>query len=123
MIPVSVEVVPENPTHDDGTVMNGAPGVKQVSEQVGPQLAVPPARQPAKKGGMHFEVLDNRRADAVRRCWFRCIRACRGRTAAAAEMSYRMDGRVDAEGAAAGADAGDDGARASSTRGRSMRRC
>jgi hypothetical protein len=90
MIPVSVEVVPPAGVSVEGSV-------KTVSEQVGPQLAVPPARQPAMKGGMHFEVLNNRELTPAAML-VSVYQSLSGTNAAAADMSYRMDGELTLKG-------------------------
>jgi hypothetical protein len=92
MIPVTVEVVSSG----------GADGaVKRVSAQVegpGARLPVPGAgRPPGLKGGMHFEVLDNRELtpQAMLVSVYQSLSATNG---AAAEMSYRMDGELSLKG-------------------------
>jgi hypothetical protein len=94
MIPVSVEVVPP-----------AGPGavspMKQVSEQVGgqvPRLPVPGgAVPPAMKGGMHFEVLNNRELTPSAML-VSVYQSLSGTNSAAAEMSYRMDGELTLKG-------------------------
>jgi hypothetical protein len=86
MIPVSVEVVPPAGGSVEGSV-------KTVSEQVGPQLTVPQARQPAMKGGMHFEVLNNREL-TPQAMLVSVYQSLSGTNSAAAEMSYRMEGEL-----------------------------
>jgi hypothetical protein len=90
MIPVSVQVV-----QPAGASAGGS--VKTVSEQVGPQLPVPPSRQPAMKGGMHFEVLNNRELTPSAML-VSVYQSLSGTNAAAAEMSYRMDGELTLKG-------------------------
>jgi hypothetical protein len=103
MIPVSVDVVQPNPTHRDEAAMNRAPGagVKQVSEQVdgqAPKLTLPEAgRPPELKGGMHFEVLDNRELTPAAML-VSVYQSLSGTNGAAAEMSYRMDGELTLKG-------------------------
>jgi hypothetical protein len=105
MIPVSVDVVgerpgrSEDPTHGGETVMNGAPdvevGVERVSEQMqGPGLVEP---APGLKGGMHFEVLDNRELTPAAML-VSVYQSLSGTNGAAAEMSYRMDGELTLKG-------------------------
>ncbi len=96
MIPVTVDVVHEKPTHRDEAAINGlpAPGVRQVSEQVGPGLKVP---EPAMRGGMHFEVLDNRELTPAAML-VSVYQSLSGTNGAAAEMSYRMDGELTLKG-------------------------
>jgi hypothetical protein len=105
MIPVSVDVVgerpgrSEDPTHDGETVMNGAPdvevGVERVSEQMqGPGLV---EHVPGLKGGMHFEVLDNRELTPAAML-VSVYQSLSGTNGAAAEMSYRMDGELTLKG-------------------------
>jgi hypothetical protein len=94
MIPVSVEVVPAAGTRP-------SPEVKQVSAQVGgpgTRLPDPEARGlPGAKGGMHFEVLDNRELtpSAVMVSVYESLQ---GANSSAAEMSYRMDGELTLKG-------------------------
>lgn len=94
MIPVSVEVVPPS----------GAGAVspmKQVSEQVGgqgPRIPAPGVSvPPGMKGGMHFEVLNNR--DLTPQAMLVSVyQSLSGTNSAAAEMSYRMDGELTLKG-------------------------
>ncbi len=93
MIPVSVEVVGQ-------PVERGAGAVKQVAEQIeGPRtrLPAPEAERPGIKGGMHFEVLDNRELtpSAMLVSVFQSLSGTNG---AAAEMSYRMEGELTLKG-------------------------
>jgi hypothetical protein len=102
MIPVSVDVVAENPTYRDRTAMNGAldeAGVKAVSEQVkGPELPLPEGeRVPAMKGGMHFEVLDNRELTPAAMLTS-VYQSLSGTNGSAEQMSYRMDGELTLKG-------------------------
>ena len=104
MIPVSVEVVQEDPTHRDETAMNGAPGeaaMKQVSEQIdgpGTRLPVPEARRgPGAKGGMHFEVLDNRELTPAAML-VSVYQSLSGTNESANDTSYRMDGELTLKG-------------------------
>jgi hypothetical protein len=107
MIPVSVEVVDANPTHRDETAMNGAPGevpgsaMKQVSEQIdgpGARLPVPDARRaPGAKGGMHFEVLDNRELTPAAML-VSVYQSLSGTNESANDTSYRMDGELTLKG-------------------------
>jgi hypothetical protein len=90
MIPVSVEVVPPAGVSAVGEM-------KTVSAQMGRQLAVPPASQPAMKGGMHFEVLNNREL-TPQAMLVSVYQSLSGTNAAAAEMSYRMDGELTLKG-------------------------
>jgi len=69
-----------------------------VSEQVGPRLAVPdPSRPPGMKGGMHFEVLDNRELTPAAML-VSVYQSLSGTNQSAAEMSYRMDGELTLKG-------------------------
>jgi hypothetical protein len=94
MIPVSVEVVP-------AAGMTQSSSVKQVAAQVGGpgmRLPDPEARSlPGGKGGMHFEVLDNRELtpSAVLVSVYESLQ---GANSSAAEMSYRMDGELTLKG-------------------------
>jgi len=94
MIPVSVEVVPAA-----GTEQSSA--VKQVSAQVGgpgSRLPDPEARSlPGTKGGMHFEVLDNRELTPSAML-VSVYESLQGVNSSAAEMSYRMDGELTLKG-------------------------
>ena len=94
MIPVSVDVIP----------LTGAGAVspmKQVSQQIGgqaPQLPVPGAGAvPAMKGGMHFEVLNNREL-TPQAMLVSVYQSLSGTNASAAEMSFRMDGELTLKG-------------------------
>jgi hypothetical protein len=95
MIPVSVQVVPAA----TGEVTSSA--VKQVSAQVGgpgPQLPLSEKRRlPEFKGGMHFEVLDNRELTPAAML-VSVYQSLSGTNRAAAEMSYRMDGELTLKG-------------------------
>jgi hypothetical protein len=90
MIPVSVDVVPAA-----GEAAESA--VKQVSEQVegpGPRMPVPdPAHVPGMKGGMHFEVLDNRELTPAA-MMVSVYQSLSGTNESADQMSYRMDGEL-----------------------------
>jgi len=94
MIPVSVELVPAA-----GAAQSSA--MKQVSAQVGgpgTRFPVPEAGSlPGVKGGMHFEVLDNRELtpSAVLVSVYESLQ---GTNSSAAEMSYRMDGELTLKG-------------------------
>jgi SpoIVB peptidase S55 len=93
MIPVSVDVIPPAST--------AVSPMKQVSEQVGgqaPRLPVPgEAIPPAMKGGMHFEVLNNREL-TPQAMLVSVYQSLSGTNAAAAEMSFRMDGELTLKG-------------------------
>jgi hypothetical protein len=104
MIPVSVEVVQEDPAHRETTAMNGAPAesaMKQVSEQIdgpGTRLPVPEARRgPGAKGGMHFEVLDNRELTPAAML-VSVYQSLSGTNESANDTSYRMDGELTLKG-------------------------
>jgi len=105
MIPVSVDVILENSTHRVETAINGEPGadaaMKRVSAQVegpGPRLPLPEVgRGTAMKGGMHFEVLDNRQLTPSAML-VSVYQSLSGTNGAAAEMSYRMDGELTLKG-------------------------
>ena len=107
MIPVSVDVILENTPHRDETAMNGERGadaaMKRVSAQVegpGPRLPLPEVgRGNAMKGGMHFEVLDNRQLTPSAML-VSVYQSLSGTNGAAAEMSYRMDGELTLKGQA-----------------------
>ncbi len=91
MIPVSVEVVP--------AALEGAreSGVKPVSAQLqgpGERLPVP---APGIKGGMHFEVLDNRELTPAAML-VSVYQSLSGTNQSANEMSYRMDGELTLKG-------------------------
>src|ERR1035437_196520 len=94
MIPVSVDVVPAGGA---GAVSS----VRQVSAQVGgrgTQLQTPEnGRLPEMKGGMHFEVLDNRELTPAAML-VSVYQSLSGTNGAAAEMSYRMDGELTLKG-------------------------
>jgi hypothetical protein len=96
MIPVNVEVVPAAKGETSGPVVK-----EEVSEQVGgqaPRLPVPDVGRPGGlKGGMHFEVLDNREL-TPQAMLVSVYQALSGTNAAAAEMSYRMDGELTLKG-------------------------
>jgi hypothetical protein len=95
MIPVSVEVTAEKGQRVGGSSM------KQVSEQVegrGPTLPVPETRPlPGIKGGMHFEVLDNRELTPAAML-VSVYQSLSGTNESANEMSYRMDGELTLKG-------------------------
>jgi hypothetical protein len=100
MIPVSVEVV--QPTHRDETAMNGAQGgARAVSMQVpGPEEGLPvPDAGPLMgvKGGMHFEVLDNRELtpSAMLASVYQSLS---GTNESTSDMSYRMSGELTLKG-------------------------
>jgi hypothetical protein len=104
MIPVSVEVVQEDPAHRGTAAMNGAPAesaMKQVSEQIdgpGTRLPVPEARRgPGAKGGMHFEVLDNRELTPAAML-VSVYQSLSGTNESANDTSYRMDGELTLKG-------------------------
>jgi hypothetical protein len=88
MIPVSVEVVP---------AAGAAPGagMKHISAQInGPRLPVPDAgRAPEAKGGMHFEVLDNRELTPAAML-VSVYQSLSGTNESANDTSYRMDGEL-----------------------------
>jgi hypothetical protein len=94
MIPVSVEVVPA------AGEAAGSP-IKEVSAQVrgtGTGLPIPETGQrPGAKGGMHFEVLDNRMLTPSAML-VSVYESLEGTNAAAAEMSYRMTGELTLKG-------------------------
>jgi hypothetical protein len=94
MIPVSVEVIP---------AAGGAAesGMKQVSAQLGgpgAQLPVPNAgRGTGAKGGMHFEVLDNRELTPAAML-VSVYQSLSGTNESANDTSYRMDGELTLKG-------------------------
>jgi hypothetical protein len=94
MIPVSVQVTAADPVRPDSPV-------KQVSEQVGnPEKGLPlpeTKRLPGIKGGMHFEVLDNRQLTPSA-MMVSVYQSLSGTNQAANEMSYRMDGELTLKG-------------------------
>ena len=117
MIPVSVEVIREDPTHRSATpastdrspgtpiaAMNGAPAgsaMKQVSEQIdgpGAKLPAPEARRgPGVKSGMHFEVLNNRELTPAAML-VSVYQSLSGTNESANDTSYRMDGELTLKG-------------------------
>jgi hypothetical protein len=106
MIPVSVDVVPFSAAHRNEVAMNEAPGlpttadVKEVSAQVGPGGRIPlpdKGQLPQLKGGMHFEVLDNRELTPSA-ILVSVYQSLSGTNEAANEMSYRMDGELTVKG-------------------------
>jgi hypothetical protein len=97
MIPVTVEV-----TGQPGA--SGEPAnseVKQISAQVqgpGAKMPMPGAgRMPGMKGGMHFEVLNNRELTPSAML-VSVYQSLSGTNEAANEMSYRMDGELTLKG-------------------------
>jgi len=94
MIPVSVEVVP-------AAGAGAGPSMKEVSARVGEQergLPIPETgRVPGAKGGMHFEVLDNRMLTPSAML-VSVYESLEGTNASAAEMSYRMTGELTLKG-------------------------
>jgi hypothetical protein len=95
MIPVSVDIVGATA----GEVAES--GVKQVSAQVegpGARLPVPDAGPtPGTRGGMHFEVLDNRELTPAA-MMVSVYQSLSGTNESAEEMSYRMDGELTLKG-------------------------
>jgi hypothetical protein len=91
MIPVSVEVVPAKAAEEAESA------VKRVSAQMGrpdAKLPLPGAgRLPELKGGMHFEVLDNRELTPSAML-VSVYQSLSGTNEAANNMSYRMDGEL-----------------------------
>ena len=98
MIPVSVEVVGgAAPVRASGA---SASAIEPVSTQVGPEtgLPIPDAGAVADvKGGMHFEVLDNRELTPSAML-VSIYQSLDGTNASAAEMSYRMTGELTLKG-------------------------
>jgi hypothetical protein len=94
MIPVSVDVVPER-GEGQGAAM------KKVSAQVGgPGAGLPGPKvdgPPTMKGGMRFEVLDNRELTPSAML-VSVYQSLSGTNGAASEMSYRMDGELTLKG-------------------------
>jgi hypothetical protein len=94
MIPVSVEILPAG-----GQAAGSA--VKQVSAQIdgpGTRLPVPNAgRAPGARGGMHFEVLDNRELTPSAML-VSVYQSLSGTNESANDMSYRMDGELTLKG-------------------------
>jgi hypothetical protein len=92
MIPVAVEIVPVA-----GEVAES--GVKQVSAQVeGPGARLPlPDAGPGTRGGMHFEVLDNRELTPAA-MMVSVYQSLSGTNESANDMSYRMDGELTLKG-------------------------
>src|SRR6266702_1577666 len=94
MIPVSVDVVPAG---------GGArePAVKKISAQIdrpGTALPIPEAGSlPGLKGGMHFEVLDNRELTPAAML-VSVYQSLSGTNSAANEMSYQMNGELTLKG-------------------------
>ncbi len=103
MIPVSVEVVP---AAGDGAA--GAAAVKQVAQQIGGPGAGPDGALPlpdaggltGRKGGMHFEVLNNRQLTPAAML-VSVFQSLSGTNEAATELSYRMSGELTLKGLAA----------------------
>jgi hypothetical protein len=95
MIPVSVEVVPATPAEIEES------SIKQVSAQFGrPGARVPlpgTGRIPGLKGGMHFEVLDNRELTPSAML-VSVYQSLSGTNEAANDMSYQMDGELSLKG-------------------------
>ena len=94
MIPVSVEVVSASrATHESA--------VRQVSEQITPPGARMPLREtgrlPGMKGGMHFEVLDNRELTPSAML-VSVYQSLSGTNESTDEMSYRMHGELTLKG-------------------------
>ncbi len=104
MIPVSVDVVPPAGAGADSAIKRvsaqvvAAPAgsAQVVSAQVegpGPRLPMPEAGRGNPKGGMHFEVLDNRQLTPSAML-VSVYQSLSGTNGAAAEMSYQMDGEL-----------------------------
>jgi hypothetical protein len=95
MIPVSVQVVPAR------MGAAGAAAMKHVSQEVdrpGAALPVPDTgAPPGTKGGMHFEVLDNRELTPSAML-VSVYQSLSGTNEAASEMSYRMTGELTLKG-------------------------
>ncbi len=98
MIPVSVEITGQ-PGASGGEPANSE--VKQISAQVqgpGAKLPIPGAgRMPGMKGGMHFEVLNNRELTPSAML-VSVYQSLSGTNEAANEMSYRMNGELTLKG-------------------------
>ena len=96
MIPVSVEVTPA--AEDEAA---GAASVKRVAEQIGgpgAKLPVPDAGPLGmNKGGMHFEVLNNRQLTPAAML-VSVFQSLSGTNEAATELSYRMSGELTLKG-------------------------
>jgi hypothetical protein len=92
----------DDPTDGDEAAMRGAHGangneggVERVSEQMqGPGLV---EHVPGLKGGMHFEVLDNRELTPAAML-VSVYQSLSGTNGAAAQMSYRMSGELTLKG-------------------------
>jgi hypothetical protein len=95
MIPVNVQVVPAQ------VGVAGASAMKHVSQEVerpGAALPVPgTGAPPGTKGGMHFEVLDNRELTPSAML-VSVYQSLSGTNDAASEMSYRMTGELTLKG-------------------------
>ncbi len=100
MIPVSVEITPAV-----GGDRAGAPGVKRVADPMSGPDSIPGAKLPAtdtgvlaaRKGGMHFEVLDNRELTPSAML-VSIYQSLSGTNESANEISYRMAGEVTLKG-------------------------
>jgi hypothetical protein len=105
MIPVSVEVSGAAPARAlappaSATVSPAASQVKHVSTQAGPDTGLPipqAGASPGAKGGMHFEVLDNRELTPSAML-VSVYQSIDGTNSSAAEMSYRMTGELTLKG-------------------------
>jgi hypothetical protein len=107
MIPVSVEVSGEAATvRAAGADASAIPSqvvsskVKDVSAQVGPGAALPipdAGALPGVKGGMHFEVLDNRELTPSAML-VSVYQSLDGTNSSAAETTYRMNGELTLKG-------------------------
>jgi hypothetical protein len=107
MIPVSVEVSGEAATvRAAGADASAIPSqvvsskVKDVSVQVGPGTALPipdAGALPGVKGGMHFEVLDNRELTPSAML-VSVYQSLDGTNSSAAETTYRMNGELTLKG-------------------------
>jgi hypothetical protein len=104
MIPVSVEVSGAAPNQasapSTATASPTTSQIKQVSTQVGPGTGLPipeAGASPAAKGGMHFEVLDNRELTPSAML-VSVYQSLDGTNSSAAEMSYRMTGELTLKG-------------------------
>jgi hypothetical protein len=103
MIPVSVEVLGAVATPSTPVATSASPvpaSVKAVATQAGPETGLPilgAGALPGVKGGMHFEVLDNRELTPSAML-VSVYQSLEGTNSSAAEMSYRMTGELTLKG-------------------------
>ena len=96
MIPVSVKIVPATAA-GERLAENVMPRVERVGRQI-PQLEVPEQRAlPGGKGGMHFEVLNNRELTPAAML-VSVYQSLAATNSSANDMSYRMRGELTLKG-------------------------